>query len=397
MKITAVDPFYLRMPDITTAADGTQDTLLVRVRTDTGLEGWGECDASPLVSLAVYCCPMSHGNIINIRTSLIGETLNSLDDVLQLSEKVLRNGLDIQQIEHAYSGAEIALWDVVGKKLNKSVYRLLAEMSGTSDIAYPKLPYASVLFGDTPEATHRIAIGLREHGYRAAKFGWGPLGKFGKANDIALVRAAREGMGTDAQIMIDAGVVWGTDHETAYQRAEAFAEFSPIWLEEPLAPDAIDAYGALTQRNPTVPIAAGEGSNTYRMAEDLIVHGGVQFVQIDAGRIGGIAPSFEVRQLAEQHGIQYVNHTFKSHLSLAAALHVFATNPDFSLLEYPAAGSKLSQCLVTEPFPVEFDGMVRVKELPGLGVRVHTEAIRPYLAPVRIEVGADTVFEQTSL
>ena len=139
-------------------------------------------------------------------------------------------------------------------------------------------------------------------------------------------------------------------------------------MEEPLAPDAIDAYGALTQKHPSVPIAAGEGSNTYRMAEDLIVHGGVDFVQIDAGRIGGIMPSFQVRQLAEQHGIQYVNHTFKSHLSLAASLHVFATNPDFDLLEYPAAGSELSQCLVTEPFPVESDGMVRVKELPGLGV-----------------------------
>ena len=397
MKITAVDPFYLRMPDITTAADGTQDTLLVRVRTDTGLEGWGECDASPLVSLAVYCCPMSHGNIINIRTSLIGETLDSPDDVLRLSEKVLRNGLDIQQIEHAYSGAEIALWDVIGQQLDKPVYRLLAEMSGTSYIVYPKLPYASVLFGDTPEATYRIAIGLREQGYRAAKFGWGPMGKFGAANDIALVRAAREGMGTDAQIMIDAGVVWGTDHETAYQRAEAFAEFSPTWLEEPLAPDAIDAYGALTEKKPSVPIAAGEGSNTYRMAEDLITHGGIQFVQIDTGRIGGIMPSFQVRQLAEQRGIQYVNHTFKSHLSLAAALHVFATNPDFDLLEYPAAGSALSQCLVMEPFAVESDGMVRVKELPGLGVRVDTEAIRPYLSPVRIEVGADTVFEQTSL
>ena len=91
MRITAVDPFYFRMPNITTAADGTQDTLLVRVRTDVGLEGWGECDASPLVSLAVYCCPMSHGNIINIRTSLIGETLDSTDDIVRLSEKVLRN------------------------------------------------------------------------------------------------------------------------------------------------------------------------------------------------------------------------------------------------------------------------------------------------------------------
>ena len=397
MKITAIDPFYLRMPDITTAADGTQDTLLVRIRTDTGLEGWGECDASPLVSLAVYCCPMSHGNIINIRTSLIGETLEGPDDVVRLSEKTLRNGLDIQQIEHAYSGAEIALWDLVGQKLEKPVYRLLAEMSGTSDTAHPKLPYASVLFGDTPEETYRIAVGLREQGYRAAKFGWGPMGKFGAVNDSALVRAAREGMGTDAQIMIDAGVVWGTDYETAYQRAEAFAQFSPTWLEEPLSPEAVDAYGALTQKHPSVPIAAGEGSNTYRMAEDLIVHGGIRFVQIDAGRIGGIMPSFQVRQLAEQCGIQYVNHTFKSQLSLAAALHVFATNPDFNLLEYPAAGSELSQRLIADPFPVESDGMVRVKELPGLGARVDTEAIRPYLAPVRIEVGTDAVFEQGSL
>ena len=397
MKITAVDPFYLRMPDITAAADGTQDTLLVRIQTDTGLEGWGECDASPLVSLAVYCCPMSHGNIINIRNSLIGETLEGTDDILRLSEKTLRNGLDIQQIQHAYSGAEIALWDVVGQQLNKPIYRLLAEMSGTPSTAHPKLPYASVLFGDTPEATYCIAARLRERGYRAAKFGWGPMGKFGEANDIALVRAAREGMGAEAQIMIDAGVVWGSDHETAYQRAEAFSQFSPTWLEEPLAPDAVDAYGALTRRNPSVRIAAGEGSNTYRMAEDIIVHGGIEFVQIDAGRIGGILPSFQVRQLAEAHGIQYVNHTFKSHLSLAAALHVFATNPDFNLLEYPAAGSELSQRLVAEPFEVESDGRVRIKELPGLGVRVDTEAIRPYLAPVRIAVGMDAVFEQGRL
>ena len=204
-------------------------------------------------------------------------------------------------------------------------------------------------------------------------------------------------MGPDAQIMIDAGVVWGADYETAYNRAEAFAEFSPTWLEEPLAPDAIDAYGALTAKHPSVPIAAGEGSSLYRMAEDLIVNGGIQFVQIDAGRIGGIMPSFQVRRLAEQHDIQYVNHTFKSHLSLASSLHIFATNPNFNLLEYPAAGSELSQHLVTEPFRVESDGMVRVRALPGLGVKVDTEAIRPYLAPVRIEVGAETVFEQEGL
>ena len=125
MKITAIDPFYLRMPEITTAADGTQDTLAVRIRTDRGVEGWGECDASPLVSIAAYCCPMSHGNIISIRESLIGETLDSPDDVRRLHAKALRNGSDIEQIDHAYAGADIALWDLMGKILGKPVYRLL--------------------------------------------------------------------------------------------------------------------------------------------------------------------------------------------------------------------------------------------------------------------------------
>ena len=163
------------------------------------------------------------------------------------------------------------------------------------------------------------------------------------------------------------------------------------------SPDAINAYGSLTGMNPAVSIAAGEGSNTYRMAEDLITHGGVQFVQIDTGRIGGIMPSFQVRRLAEQHGIRYVNHTFKSHLSLAAALHVFATNQDFNLLEYPAAGSELSQRLIKDPFRIDSDRMVRIKELPGLGVQVDTEAISPYLVPVNIHVGTETVFQNASL
>ena len=393
MKIIAVDPFYLKMPQITDAADGTQDTLIVRIQTDDGITGWGECDASPLVSLAAYCCPMSHGNIINIRESLIGETLDSVDDVIRLHNKALRNGLDIQQIHHAYSGADIALWDIVGQRLGEPIYRLLEPQSQS----HSKLPYASVLFGDIPAETHQIATQLREQGYRAAKFGWGPMGKFGEENDVALVRAAREGMGEDAQIMIDAGVVWGEDYETAYARAKQFAQFSPTWLEEPLAPDAIEAYMGLSKQNPPVPIAAGEGSGTYRMAEDLILHGGIQFVQIDVGRIGGITAAFRVRQLAEQHEVQYVNHTFKSHLSLAASLHVFASNESFDLLEYPAEGSELSQRLTVERLEVGADGKVVLTGKPGLGVHVDTEAMDAYSAPVQIQVGNEIVFEPVEL
>jgi L-alanine-DL-glutamate epimerase-like enolase superfamily enzyme len=336
---------------------------------------------------------MSHGNIINIRKSLVGATLDSPGDVVQLHQKALRNGLDIQQIHHAYSGADIALWDIVGQKLGEPIYRLLEPHSQS----HSKLPYASVLFGDTPEETYQIATQLREQGYCAAKFGWGPMGQFGEENDVALVRAAREGMGEDAQIMIDAGVVWGDDYETAYARTKQFAQFSPTWLEEPLAPDAIEAYMGLSKQSPPVPIAAGEGSGTYRMAEDLILHGGIQFVQIDVGRIGGITGAFRVRQLAEQHGVQYVNHTFKSHLSLAASLHVFATNESFDLLEYPAEGSELSQRLTMERLKVGSDGKVALTGKPGLGVHVDTGAMGAYLTPVQIQVGNEIAFEPVEL
>jgi L-alanine-DL-glutamate epimerase-like enolase superfamily enzyme len=386
MKITAVDPFYLKLPVVTDAADGTQDTILVRIRTDNGLEGWGECDASPLVSIAAYCCPMSHGNIINIRESLLGETLESVGDIERLHRKAVRLGMDIQQIHHAYSGADIALWDLMGKHLGRPVYRLLGDGE-----AHPKLPYASVLFEDTPDATRERAEALAGQGYRAAKFGWGPMGKFGEENDVALVREARRGLGDDARLMIDAGVVWGDDAETAYARAVAFAPYRPTWLEEPLMAEAVEAYAALKAKHPPVPIAGGEGSGRWRDAEDMILHGGLDFVQIDVGRIGGITPAYQVRKLAEERGIQYVNHTFKSHLSVAASLHVFATAEEFRLLEYPAGASPLARDLATR-LERDADGLVRIPETPGLGVDVNLDCVREFLKPTRIEVAGETLY-----
>src|SRR5688572_9464440 len=156
MRIDAIDLFYLAVPDITRAADGTQDTLLVRVRDERGLEGWGECDASPLVTLAAYVCPPSHGNIIGLRDSLLGEQLETPRDIVRLGEKALREGLDIEHVHHALSGADIALWDLLGKRLGEPVWRLLetiepAAGAGGKTSTHPKLPYASVLFEETPE------------------------------------------------------------------------------------------------------------------------------------------------------------------------------------------------------------------------------------------------------
>jgi L-alanine-DL-glutamate epimerase-like enolase superfamily enzyme len=383
VKIVEVDAFYVAMPDIRPIADGTQDSFLVRLRTDTGLEAWGESDASPLVSIACYCCPPSHSNIVNLRDSLLGAALDSVEDLHAVRASALRRALDIQHVHHAFSGADIALWDLLGQRLQVPVYELL---DGPGALARPKRPYASSLFGDTPEETRERAAERRALGFDAAKFGWGPMGRGGRDEDVALVSAARVGLGPDALLLVDAGWAWGEDVETARRRTEDFAPFGVGWLEEPLLPEAVEAYGRLTSGGTAIPIAAAESSGRFRDAEDFLLNGGIDFVQIDAGRIGGITPSHQVRRLAEARGATYVNHTFKSHLSLAAALHVFATVERYQLLEYAVGGSPLAAALVTDPLERRPDGTVIAPERPGLGVTVNRETVRRYLRPVHITV-----------
>ena len=264
------------MPEIKRVSDGTQDTLLARVRADDGTYGWGESDSSPLISLTAYVMPMSHSNIININEALLGETVDSPEDVRRLRSRAGAYGLDVQQIDHAVAAVDIALWDLLGKHLGEPVYRLLGY-----DRAYPKLPYASVLFGDTPAETRATAESLVARGFGAAKFGWGPMGKGSAEEDEALVAAARDGLGPVPQLMVDAGVAWGADDETAFDRAQRFAAYDITWLEEPLLPDEVDAYRRLTDRKPPVAIAAGEGADFYRAADDLMVNGGIDYMQID--------------------------------------------------------------------------------------------------------------------
>ncbi|MBH65728.1 MAG: mandelate racemase [Chloroflexi bacterium] len=393
MKIEAIDLFYVALPKIERSADGTQDSLVVRVRTDNGLEGWGECDASPLVSMAAYVMPMSHSNIINIREALLGETLDSPEDVIRLRAKAGEYGLDIQQLDHAVAGADIALWDVLGKHLGEPVWKLIGH-----DASYKKLPYASVLFGDDPAETRSIAESIIERDFRAAKFGWGPMGKGYLEDDIALVQAARDGLGPYAKLMVDAGVIWGDNVDAAYQRAVAFANLDVTWLEEPLRSEEVGAYKELSDRvranGISIGIAGGEGADFYRSADDMMTNAGLDFVQIDVGRIGGITEAKRVADRAHELGIQYVNHTFKSHLSVAASIHVFAGYEEFDLTEYPAGESPLILGL-TEPTGIfrDTDGFVRASEAPGLGVEANLDAIRQYQRHVKIEIDGQALFK----
>src|SRR6476660_6428770 len=123
-KIEAVDFFYLSMPQVTTEGDGSQDALLVRVAAGD-LVGWGECEASPLTSIAAFVCPMSHGACKPVSASVLGAEVSKPEDIARIAATIEGESMDLLQAAHTWSGIERALWDLLGRSRGEPVYRLL--------------------------------------------------------------------------------------------------------------------------------------------------------------------------------------------------------------------------------------------------------------------------------
>jgi L-alanine-DL-glutamate epimerase-like enolase superfamily enzyme len=380
LTIDAVDLFYLSMPQVRDVGDGSQDALLVRVQAGKHV-GWGECEASPLVSIASFVCPMSHSACKPVRDSVLGQRLAGVDDIRRIGNLVRENSLDLLQADHTLSGIDMALWDLWGKVVDEPVYRLLGYAT-----AYAKTPYASMLFGDDPQETLVKGRKVRELGYRAAKFGWGPFGKGSSDVDRDHLMAAREGLGPDAILLVDVGTVWGDDVESALLRLPALEESGARWLEEPFVSGALNAYRTLAERSPMVKMAGGEGAHNFYMAQQMIDYAGLGYIQIDAGRIGGITIAKQVADYAAARGVTYVNHTFTTHLALSASIQPYAGLADHVICEYPVEASSLAMELTKEHLLPDQNGEIHLLDRPGLGLEPDPEAIRRYLVDVEIRV-----------
>lgn len=391
MKIDAIDFFYLAMPEILDIGDGSQDALLVRVCAGEHV-GWGECEAAPLVSIASLICPMSHSACKPVQASVLGQSIDSVDDIRRIGNLVRANSLDLLQADHTLSGIDIALWDLLGKRLGEPVWKLLGYQQ-----SYPKTPYASVLFGDTPDATLSKAKSIRSQGFRAAKFGWGPFGITTVAADEDQLRAAREGMGPDGILLVDAGTVWNTDVEAARARLRALKDVQATWLEEPFVSGALGEYRALSGDSGPVGLAGGEGCHNFHMAKHMIDHAGLKYVQIDAGRIGGITISKDVADYAAAKGTTYVNHTFTSNLALSASLQPYAGLESHVICEFPTELKPLAVAMTKTHIKPDVNGAVCAPDQPGLGIEPDLDGIRPYLVDTEIRVGSRILYRTPQL
>lgn len=390
MKIEAVDFFYLSMPEVTTEGDGSQDALLVRIAAG-GYTGWGECEASPLVSIAAFVCPMSHGACRPVAASVLGQNVDAPEDIERIATQIELDSMDLLHASHTWSGVEIALWDLLGKSRGEQVWKLLGYKQ-----AYRKLPYASQLFGDTPEETYRRATTARAQNFRAVKCGWGPIGRSDLKTDNDHFQAAREGIGKDSLLMVDVGQIFGHDIEAAAARIPVLEKVGAVWLEEPFHTSALDAYAALSQGS-TLKLAAGEGAHNFHMARHLIDYGKVGFIQIDTGRIGGIGPAKRVADYAVSKGVTFVNHTFTSHLALSASLQPYAGLRTDEICEYPLSPKPLALEITSNHLDRDDEGYVTAPNAPGLGVDVNPAGIRRYLVEVVIKAKNVVLFDSSAV
>lgn len=367
MKIEQVVCQILRVENVAAKTASCQDVVLIRVRTDTGLEGIGEADSSPEVVKAIVDAPFSHNIACGLREILVGE--NPLD-IRRLWQQMYRRTMYFGRTSvtiSAMAAVDMALWDLAGKHYGEPIHRLLGGKQHDRIRAY-----ASILFGRDGAETADIGRRWVAAGYTAVKFGWEPMG-VSEPVDIDLVRGAREGIG-DATLLIDAGCVW--DVRTALRRAHAFAGYGIEWLEEPLREDDVDGYAWLRDRSP-VPIAAGEGECGAEAFRPLLDRRALDVYQVDLSR-NGFTDGSSIRNRIEEIGARPCNHCYTSPITVAASLHWLSTCRDAFLFEDCVEDVPMRHELTHEKFQAA-DGWISVPDGPGLSLSLNEEFVRAHL------------------
>ena len=368
MKITNVEAIYVRLPEVKAQTDSGQDALIVKIHTDEGITGIGEVDSAPLAAKQVIEGPYSHTICTGLKHVLIGEDPFRIEYLWQKMYEqniyVGRRGIAI----HAMAGIDLALWDIKGKALGLPVWSLLGGGFHTRMRCY-----ASSLFGRTPKETGEIARRLRDQGFTAAKFGWSPMGESEK-QDIELVAEARRGLGDDADLMIDAGLVW--DARTAIKRARAFEDYNIFWLEEPLHPDDYDGYRKLSEAT-NVHIAAGEHESNRLSFIELMDRGRIDIVQVDLTRCG-LTEAMKIASLAHDRRLKLANHGFTTYINVMAALHWLNSVPNALIAEFVVQESTTLREMITRQKLRAKDGYLEMPSEPGLGIELDDEQVNRF-------------------
>jgi len=379
MEITDVTVHTLSLTDVKDVANGTQDAAIIEVETDMGITGVGEADSSPAVVEAIVNAPRSHDKSVGLKQVVLGRDPFDVqvlwDDMFDKSYFYGRKGAAITAI----SGIDMALWDIMGKATEKPVHKLIGGKKQDDVRAY-----ASTLFPEDPADTdhmRRQAELALEDGFTAIKFGWGGFGE-DIEQDHEMLDAAREVLGPEFDIMVDAGMAYGWDAKRAIKCTNKLDNAHDIfWMEEPVYADNIDGYAKISGATDTR-IVGGEEEYTAYGFKDFISRGNVDGVQPDVARSGGITHMNKIAAQAAQAGIPFLPHGYSTDILVAASLHLIAANQNAPLMEYCIEDSPLRWEVVEEDLPV-VDGRISIPDKPGLGITLNRDTIERYSVDLR--------------
>ena len=337
---------------------------LVAVLTDEGLVGYGSVFSNDgLVKAALKV----------LEPLTLGE--NALEPE-RVSEKLHQHTFWLGRggsITHAISGIDIALWDILGKATGQPVGRLLG-----GRYRERVQPYASILM-QQPEPLADQLLAIKAQGFRAFKIGWGPFGRENHALDEAIVAAARDAVGSECKLMVDAGgsdAYWPQGYKWALRTAEMLADHDVFWFEEPLKPDALADYVALRRAAP-LPISGGEVLTRRQAFQPWLEAGAFDIVQPDVTKVGGISEERRIAWMAQEHGVRFIPHGWNTAVGVAADLQLASAFPDTDLVEY-LYGSPYVDGIVAESWKLDAEGMLPIPDAPGLGLELDLEMVAKY-------------------
>lgn len=365
------DPFYFSQ-----GWAKNRSSVIVEIVTDEGIIGFGESLCHGLQSPMIAASIIQH----SYKPLLVGRDPFDVEclweEMYNLSRPFGQGGATV----NAASGIDIALWDIMGKALNKPIHKLLGG-SFRSEVTPYATGFYRVANGQYPQDSQDSQDEARLHvknGFTAFKLKIG----FGIDNDIQLIKAVREAVGDNIKIMGDANGAYNVAQ--ARKLIAEIEQYNLYFLEELLAPEDIDGYREIKESSP-VSIAAGEqifGKMGYR---PWLEKRSLDIIQPDLCSNGGFTECKKIAAMAQASHTTLIPHVWGSGIGIAASLQFIASipcnplslNPTEPMLEFDQSSHPFRKDLICDGICYK-DGKVTIPTKPGIGVDVDTDTIKKY-------------------
>ena len=361
VEVASVEVPLDRVTSFSTRTVHARHYGLVKVTSREGIEGIGFCYVGSRAGILVKTA-VEH----LLGPLLMGEESHRTEGLWQkmYQEAVLQGRAG--SVMRALSILDTALWDLNARSVGLPLHQYLGSVVDTEVPAYASGGY--YLDGKGPEQLGEELAGYVAQGFKAVKM---KTGRLSPADEELRIRAAREAIGPDVLLMLDANNAW-SDLPTALDYMRRFEPYDPYWIEEPFSPDAIDLHARLAERT-TITVATGEIETGRWRFRELIDSGGAEILQSDAAVCGGISEWRKIAAYADCKGITVSPHWFHDlHTPLVAA------TPNARFVEFFLDDQVLNfRRLVGEQ--LEFKrGMVQLRQGPGLGFDFDVSAVTRY-------------------